>query len=268
MDVKHLLFVLALYTACGTFISLGFLKSSEVGRQYYIYHGLACATLAILAYSSLGPTGLNEALRPYFFVFLICSVLFSLFAGNGRLISNWISSLTYIFGLGCALFVVMRDSLYGNPPSPLHYVGKSPFVVNAVLSMLLIGFATAALLVGHWHLIRPHASYKDMKRITAIFMFMVVLRMAFGTYSLSQAFSGKTDAEIYRYFLSATPGIYLLIRCCWGLLGPLLLSFLVWNLVRVRAPHSATGVLYLTVACILAGETLSQYLALYHGIPL
>ena len=51
-------------------------------------------------------------------------------------------------------------------------------------------------------------------------------------------------------------------------MAPLILCILVWGTVKIRSTQSATGILYVIVLSILTGETLSQYLMLYHGLTL
>jgi hypothetical protein len=268
MDFRHFSFVLIFYIVCGTFFSLGFVRPSVTGRRYFLYHGLGCALIATLTQHFLAPTAFHPSLRPYFFTFIAGSVVFSVLIGLQKKLLKVVAILAYLIGLAAALFLIARDTLYVSPPSPAHYLTKTSFVVNAMLSMLLLGFTTACLLIGNWHWLRPKYSFHDLKRMLSLFVLLVLARFAFGTYSLSQAMAGKTDAEIFRYFVSATPGIFLLMRWCWGLMGPLFLSVIVWGPLRVRASGPVASILGITLLCILAGESLSQYLALFHGIPL
>jgi len=98
-------------------------------------------------------------------------------------------------------------------------------------------------------------------------IFFLLLRFLFGT---TQAFSllrGMNEVEMLRYFVKA-PGVFVLMRYLWGILGALVLSFLVWRTVKIRSTQSATGILYVVVVATLVGEILSLYLAFYFGITI
>jgi hypothetical protein len=268
MQLSHLGFVVLFYLAAGTYVSLGFLRQNEVGRSYYLCHGLPVTLLAGLAYVFLGYPFLDLSAKIWFLGFIASSAIYSATAGRWR----WLSRGVYPIGVVTALMVIVRDVEHTLPDRML---GTAPFpyvIANAVLSTCLLGFAVAALLLGHWYLVKPRLSIGELSRLTSIVMLLLVTRLAFGTFFFLSAIRGKTEVEIFRYVFSTTPGIFLLMRWAWGLLGPLGLSSLVWLTVRNRsnqsATQSATGILYITVFCILAGETLSQYLAFFHAIPL
>ncbi len=264
MDLKLLIFTILFDLSVGLFLSLGFLKQSQVDRRYFIYHGLGIALVTLLAYLFLGRAYLVGDEVLVFWGFLCGVTLFSLTAGSHRLVS-WASYLlTCLIGLFLIVVNVERTSL----TAALSHQALAPLVTNALLSTGLLGFAMAAMLLGHWYLVQPRMSIEELKRITAVLVVLITARFVFGTYHLFTVLSGKSEFEIYRYLLSTSPGIFLLMRWAWGLLGPLLLSYLIWNTVSIRSTQSATGILYVAVLCVLTGETLSQYLAFFHAIPL
>ncbi|MCB0418858.1 MAG: hypothetical protein H6617_06470 [Bdellovibrionaceae bacterium] len=262
MDVRHLTFLLLFYLASGFFISMGVLRASEVGRRYYLYHGLGAAVLALGSWLVLG----NHEVIPYVEKGLLWSVVFytgyALTAG-GRW---WLSTPFYIFGLFSSLYVIIADLV----PTVAHASPASPdfslFFSNALLSALLLGFTMAAMIVGHWYLVQPKLSIAELRRTTLIFIGLLFVRFAFGSYGLWTLTSGKGEMEIYRYLLGGYPGLFIVMRWFWGLVGPLVLCYFIWSTVRIRSTQSATGILYVAVVCVLAGEILSQYLALFHGI--
>lgn len=122
------------------------------------------------------------------------------------------------------------------------------------------------MIVGHWYLVQPKLSIAELRRTTLIFIGLLFVRFAFGSYGLWTLTSGKGEMEIYRYLLGGYPGLFIVMRWFWGLVGPLVLCYFIWSTVRIRSTQSATGILYVAVVCVLAGEILSQYLALFHGI--
>jgi hypothetical protein len=57
-------------------------------------------------------------------------------------------------------------------------------------------------------------------------------------------------------------------RVITGLIGPLILAFLIWRTVKMRSTQSATGLLYVAVILVLFGELISKYLLTIVFIPL
>ena len=60
---------------------------------------------------------------------------------------------------------------------------------------------------------------------------------------------------------------FLLMRWAWGLIGPAVLGYFIWDTVKIRSTQSATGLLYVAVVFVIIGETMAQYLTLFFGIP-
>jgi hypothetical protein len=267
MDLSHLIFVILFYLGLGIFVALGFVKPSQVGRAYFIYHGVSLVLVSLAAYHWLGRPYLSDESQFWFLSFVSFALIFSLTAGWNR---SW-AWTSYAAGVTCSVITLVLDLKSSFLLSKLQIVPPQAlisFVTNSLLSALLLGFTMAAMLLGHWYLVQPKLSIQELTRLTWIFIVLVVIRFAFGTYFISAAIRGKTEIEIYRYFLSMNPGVFLLMRWTWGLLGPLILCYLIWKTVRIRSTQSATGILYIAVICVLTGETLSQYLALFHSIPL
>ncbi|MGH2371829.1 MAG: hypothetical protein ACRDI2_26960, partial [Chloroflexota bacterium] len=57
------------------------------------------------------------------------------------------------------------------------------------------------------------------------------------------------------------------LRVGVGVAFPLVLSFLVWRTARVRSMMSATGLLYIALGAVLAGEIIARSLFFLSGAP-
>jgi hypothetical protein len=66
--------------------------------------------------------------------------------------------------------------------------------------------------------------------------------------------------------LAQNPAFWL--RVGVGLLFPTLLAFLAWRAARIRGMMSATGLLYIALGAVLAGEALARGLLFSTGLPL
>jgi len=63
-------------------------------------------------------------------------------------------------------------------------------------------------------------------------------------------------------------GLLVLARVTAGLVGSVVLGFMVFPAARARANQSATGILYAAVIFVLAGELISMHLTLGRSTPL
>ena len=131
----------------------------------------------------------------------------------------------------------------------------------------MLGFSMAAMLLGHWYLVQPKLSIHELGRVTATFLGIVALRILLGVVTTFPLLSDKNELEIYRFLASETAGIFLLMRWAWGLIGPAVLGYFIWDTVKIRSTQSATGLLYVAVVFVIIGETMAQYLTLFFGIP-
>lgn len=172
--------------------------------------------------------------------------------------------------MSAASFFLGAISFFGTLTLDLNHLSLGGeqwlLAVNSILASLVLGFSMAAMMLGHWYLTQPKLSIDELRRITLLMILFLVLRLGFSSFQVVQLLRGLTEAEIYRYFLKV-PGIFVLMRYVWGILGSLVLSFFVWKTVKIRSTQSATGILYVVVVACLVGEILSLYLAFFFGIP-
>ena len=251
MNLKDLIFQILFAASCGLFVTLPFVRSSLVGRSYFVYHGLGAIACCLLIYVFVGHTHLSET-SPAFLLFLVCGTAFSLLAGSKTNIA-----LAFYFGaLVCGILSVSR------------LLPNSLALANFLGSVLLTGFAMASMWLGHWYLVQPKLSINELSRVTGLLILITILRFLWGSYVGGGILRGMSETEIYHYLLSSPAGIFVLMRYCWGLMLPLALCYFIWGTVRIRSTQSATGLLYVMVLSVLTGETLSQYLALAYAIYL
>jgi DMSO reductase anchor subunit len=61
-------------------------------------------------------------------------------------------------------------------------------------------------------------------------------------------------------------GLFLGVRVIFGLLVPIVTTLMTWRTARIRSLDSATGLLYIVAALILAGEIAARTLFFLSGI--
>lgn len=240
-------------------MSFGLLRPTEVGKKFYTIHGLGAIGLLLLSFSVLRyQFQLSESL--VWFVFSIFfSTLYCLLISKPKCIHLplfFLGTLGAVFAILIDLSSHVNEALYGRA------------ALNSILSSFLLGFTMTAMLLGHWYLNQPKMSGDELKRITVGFLVLVVLRFLVSTTLLFKLFGSVPEAQIYHELLGTTPGIFLVMRYFWGILGPLGLAYFIWGTVKIRSTQSATGILYVAVVFVLIGEIISQYLTFFHGLPI
>lgn len=259
MELRVLVLRLCLATAGGFFASLALVRPSRVGARYFWIHGLGAALVAA-AGAALGWRGEGGAAK-------LALALALLIAAHSLVAATRPRLGTGLFSLGFAAFVgwlLSPETL----PAVASAFGPGFFRLNALLSSLLLGITLGAMCLGHWYLVEPKLPIEELGRLGWGFATLSLARFLFSTAILVAWLWGRGETEIYRVLFTGSPGLFVVMRWAWGLLGPLLLAYFVWGTVRIRSTQSATGILYVAVVCVLVGETLSHYLALFHGLPL
>ena len=258
MELQHLIFSLVSYLSVGTVTSLGFVKHQNVGKKYYLYHGLGAVFLCVAAYFWFGHNALGVDSAYWFIGFAVTASIYSIWVLRYRRLSR----TAYFLSITCAIGFIALD-IMTTTPSPLHV----RMLANSFLSSLLLGFSMASMLLGHWYLTMPKMPISELARVTRVLTGLIEARFIFATYVLGTMLWGKNEQEIMQ-FLTQHPGLFVVMRYLWGILVPLILTFMVRSTVKIRSTQSATGILYVLVLAVLTGEILSLYLAFYYGIAL
>lgn len=121
--------------------------------------------------------------------------------------------------------------------------------LQPISSGLLLGTTMAAMLLGHWYLNAPGMELAPLRRL--------LLAMAAAT-ALQMAVCGAGLAlNAMHMDLTTQQWMFVLLRWSFGLLGLPLIIWLVWKTLEIPNTQSATGILYVAVICVLAGETMS-----------
>lgn len=136
-------------------------------------------------------------------------------------------------------------------------------------SALLLGAAASAMVLGHWYLVVVDLPILALRRLTVLLAVALGLRAAVvGLGLLGPVHAGLDDARLVASGLWSPDGVFVWMRLLFGLLGPISLLWFVWKTVEIRATQSATGILYVQLFLVMAGELLAKYLRVAAGLPL
>jgi protein NrfD len=145
----------------------------------------------------------------------------------------------------------------------------SLFTLADLTSALLLGAASAAMILGHYYLVVLDLPISALRRLTVLLIVALVLRSAaVGLALVGPVHAGYEEARLIASGLWSPDGIFVWMRLLFGIAGPLSLVWFIWKTVEIRSTQSATGILYVQLFLVLAGELLAAYLRVAAGFPL
>ena len=142
-------------------------------------------------------------------------------------------------------------------------------VAADLTSVMLLGAAASAMVLGHWYLVVLDLPIIALRRLTVLLATSLVLRAAVVLLVLvGSASLGYAEARAVAAGLWSPDGVFVWMRLLFGIAGPASLIWFVWKTVEIRSTQSATGILYVQLFLVLAGELLAKYLRVAAGYPL
>jgi hypothetical protein len=148
--------------------------------------------------------------------------------------------------------------------------GVRPLVAAIDLSStLLLGSAAAAMTLGHYYLVVIELPIAALRRLTVMLIASLAIRAVFvGLLLVGPVHAGYAQAGLVAAGQWSADGVFVWMRVLFGLAGPFSLSYFIWRTVEIRSTQSATGILYVQLFLVLAGELLAKYLRITAGLPL
>ncbi|HEV7663487.1 MAG TPA: hypothetical protein VGQ62_08135, partial [Chloroflexota bacterium] len=127
---------------------------------------------------------------------------------------------------------------------------------------MALGSALAGLSLGHWYLVSPTLSVRPL--IETTFLCLGALLVQIVLLPLLLLLPGAPPDRVQA--LLAEYQIFFGVRVVFGLLVPLAGTLMTWRTARIRSLDSATGLLYIVAALILAGEIAARTLYFLTGV--
>ena len=137
----------------------------------------------------------------------------------------------------------------------------APLVALSFLAAALaLGTVWSGMMLGHWYLVTPRLAPRPLLRLNAA---LAAVLFGQAVLLLAQGLAGAPGARL------DAPGAWLFwLRAGVGVVFPLALSAMVWRTARVRSMMSATGLLYVALGAVMAGEIISKALFFTTRTPL
>ena len=237
----------------------------EVTNGYTLFTGVAfwlCAALAFWLRTAFPPTvapQLNASAAVWFAAERSLSLVFLVVLGLylvGRWIDRgaWLAPLVPLLGLGAVWSAALVD-----PSAQLAGIG-APLAVLA--GALALGSALAGLSLGHWYLVSPTLSVRPLIRLTFVCLGALLAQVVL--LPLLLFLPGPRPERVQS--LLGDYALFFGVRVIFGLLVPIAATVMTWRTARIRSLDSATGLLYIVAALILAGEIVARTLYFITGL--
>jgi hypothetical protein len=256
-------FFLLLEAAVGGTIALFWVHlRGEVNRGFTLFTGaclLVVAALAIWLRSAFPPTAVDRTAALWFAAERVLSLAFV--AGLalyliGLRAQSWgkriavLGPLVPLLGLAslwCAALVAPGPQLFG--------LG-APLAVLA--GAMALGSAVTGLSLGHWYLVSPTLSVRPLIELTFVCLGALVAQIVLLPLLL---FAARSPGSLFSEY-----ALFFGVRVVFGLVVPLAAGVMTWRTARIRSLDSATGLLYIVAALILAGEIAARTLFFLTGV--
>ena len=203
----------------------------------------------------------RSSLRPVatlLFLFAIIAALIFVFGA--------MTEREYLKKAGLSLAVIsgtagiILDALHAVPPetgawAPILYA------VSALSSALFLGSVIYAMILGHWYLVVPTLPNRPLESLARIIVGATALKaVTIGAVFACFWFDGTLETRALLLRFLRFEDLFFAARVLFGLLGPGLLAYMIWETVRIHSTQSATGLLYVATVFVLIGEAFSHYL--------
>ena len=183
--------------------------------------------------------GLDEPRRAAIALFTVLSLVAGLRLRRGGR-ARWLGSGAILAGL-TALFLGAWSWGDAEP------ISVSIFVQLVALAAVT-GGSLAAVVLAHWYLVTPKISERPLIITTQLLMLALVIQLLlFGVWSAA----GIPDLEPFEV-LTGDNLVFVWLRLLVGLVAPLVLTAMAWRTAITRSMESATGLLYIEFALVMA----------------
>lgn len=139
-------------------------------------------------------------------------------------------------------------------------------LASVLASTVVLGAALMSMLWGHWYLTSGRLPKEPLEQMALLVVVALLVQAALVALAVAVPAREVPLAEsAFGVGLSANPAFWL--RAGVGLVFPIAVAFLAWRAATIRGMMSATGLLYIALGAVLAGEVLARGLLFTTGSP-
>jgi len=141
--------------------------------------------------------------------------------------------------------------------------GYAGTLLSLIVGALVLGAVSMGMILGHWYLVTPRLPEQPLREMTLFLLLALGFQALLLIPSLAlprESITTSADGSI-----GANPFFWM--RVGGGLAFPAVLSYMAFDSSGIRAMQSATGLLYIAMALVLAGEVLAKGLLFATAVP-
>jgi hypothetical protein len=240
----------------GFVMTMALCVAVTAGLTYWTASGINIGT-AVDGYR-VDPDWFQPAKRAVMVVLITSGIyMFSAFMGwdaIGRL-SGIAGAIAGALAIGC-LAAMLAPPTWGYPGELLALVAGT----------LALGAVSVSMVWGHWYLTEGSLPAWPLRDLAWILIGALVFQaLVVAANLIIPVRSTPTPANPVDVSLFANPALYL--RLGVGIVFPVILAVLSLKTTRIRAMQSATGLLYICMGAVFAGEVLAKGLMFLTGRP-
>ena len=196
---------------------------------------------------------LNEPRRAAIAIFTLLALVAGIrLRRGGRAL--WLGALATLAGLGAL-------SLGAVSWGEAEAISVSIFVQLVALAAVT-GGSLAAVVLAHWYLVTPKISERPLIVTTQLLMLGLTIQLLlFGVWTAA----GIPDFEPFE-ILTGDNLVFVWLRLIVGLVAPLALTWMAWRTAITRSMESATGLLYIEFALVMASTIVAAGLLFGEGM--
>ena len=200
------------------------------------------------------PADLDAGRRTALGAFVVATFVYGVVLGRPR-------GRPILGAVGCALgAATLLWAAAGWAPCGVDAV---PLAVQLGILSAVTGGSMAAIALGHWYLVTPKLSERPlMLEIRMLFAALIVQALLFVVWT---TLGGGVDQEAWEA-LSGPSSLLVILRGGITILFPLILVYMALRTAQTRSMESATGLLYINLAAVLAGTIGAGYLYVTSGL--
>src|SRR5438128_2582492 len=136
------------------------------------------------------------------------------------------------------------------------YIDRSEPAPSGFLKLTAFGGADAAMLLGHWYLVTPKLSSGPLQRAALVLVGAVALQIGLVSVAIAR---GELTLNMEMAFVIAAG-----LRVGVGLFMTLAVALAAWWTARMNT-QASTGLLFVGLGCVLAGEVSARVLFFLTG---
>ena len=141
-------------------------------------------------------------------------------------------------------------------------------VASFLSSVVLLGGACGAMVLGHWYLVVPSLDVRHLQSIVKLHIGSTLVRiLVVITAVIIAVVSWEPGVPNFERYMFSIDGIFFWQRVAFGLAGPAVLSYMTWETAKIQSTQSATGILYVDFFTVIVGEVLAKYVLLSTQVP-